>query len=72
MEKNEVIIESTQKTEEQLEKERKELGLDKEQYPRWINRCTICNVDMGDDNSRQLCRKWYCENEADMILLGKL
>ena len=60
------------KTEEQLEKERKELGLNKEQYPRWINRCTICNVDMGDDNPRQLCRKWYCENEADIILLGKV
>lgn len=26
-----------------------------------INRCMVCNVDMGDSNPRQLCRKTYCE-----------
>ena len=24
------------------------------------NRCSICNVDMGDENPRQLCGKTYC------------
>jgi len=24
--------------------------------------CTNCGVDMGSSNSRQLCRKYYCEN----------
>lgn len=27
------------------------------------NLCIICNVDMGDNNPRQLCKKTYCENE---------
>ena len=27
------------------------------------NLCTICKVDMGPNNPRQLCRKTYCENE---------
>lgn len=25
--------------------------------------CTICGIDMGEFNSRQLCRKTYCEND---------
>jgi hypothetical protein len=28
-----------------------------------INRCMVCQVDMGRCNPRQLCRKVYCENE---------
>jgi len=24
--------------------------------------CTVCGIDMGEFNSRQLCRKTYCEN----------
>ena len=28
-----------------------------------INRCIICNIDMGPDNPRQLCRKTYCPDE---------
>jgi hypothetical protein len=27
-----------------------------------VNRCVECQVDMGPDNPRQLCRKTYCEN----------
>ena len=27
-----------------------------------INRCTQCNVNLGVDNPRQLCRKTYCGN----------
>jgi len=26
----------------------------------WINRCTVCGVDMGPSNPRQYCRKTYC------------
>ena len=29
------------------------------------NRCIICNVDMGPENSRQLCRKTWCPKEFD-------
>ena len=25
--------------------------------------CMTCGIDMGKCNPRQLCRKWYCENE---------
>lgn len=25
--------------------------------------CMTCGIDMGKFNPRQLCRKWYCENE---------
>ena len=25
-----------------------------------VNRCVECNVDMGDENPRQLCGKTYC------------
>lgn len=28
------------------------------------NLCTVCKVDMGDQNGRQLCGKTYCMNEA--------
>ena len=28
-----------------------------------INRCTQCNVDMGQCNPRQLCGKTYCTND---------
>jgi len=28
-----------------------------------INRCIICNIDMGPENPRQLCRKTYCPDE---------
>ena len=31
------------------------------------NRCLICNVDMGDCNPRQYCRKTYCENASDFM-----
>ena len=31
------------------------------------NRCIVCNVDMGDCNPRQYCRKTYCENEEYII-----
>jgi hypothetical protein len=24
--------------------------------------CTLCGIDMGPSNPRQLCRKTYCEN----------
>lgn len=24
--------------------------------------CTLCGIDMGKNNPRQLCRKTYCEN----------
>ena len=24
--------------------------------------CTLCGIDMGKKNPRQLCRKTYCEN----------
>ena len=27
------------------------------------NLCTICGINMGDDNPRQLCGKTHCENE---------
>ena len=27
------------------------------------NLCTVCGVDMGDCNPRQLCAKTYCANE---------
>ena len=26
----------------------------------FINRCLVCNVDMGECNPRQLCGKWRC------------
>ena len=26
-----------------------------------VNLCLECGVDMGDINSRQLCKKWYCD-----------
>lgn len=26
------------------------------------NRCTICDIDMGEFNPRQLCKKTYCGN----------
>ena len=29
------------------------------------NLCSVCDVDMGPDNPRQLCRKTYCENARD-------
>ena len=29
------------------------------------NRCIICNVDMGPENPRQLCRKTWCPKEFD-------
>ena len=32
-------------------------------YDVMINRCTVCNVDMGACNGRQLCGKWQCDNE---------
>jgi hypothetical protein len=25
--------------------------------------CSICGINMGKDNSRQLCGKWYCPFE---------
>lgn len=25
-----------------------------------MNRCLVCNVDMGDQNPRQLCGKTHC------------
>jgi len=25
--------------------------------------CIQCGIDMGQENPRQLCRKYYCENE---------
>ena len=28
-----------------------------------INRCTVCNIDMGCQNPRQLCGKTYCLSE---------
>lgn len=28
-----------------------------------INKCVICGIDMGIDNPRQLCKKWYCDME---------
>jgi len=28
-----------------------------------MNRCTVCNVDMGSHNPRQLCGKTYCMND---------
>ena len=31
--------------------------------PVHVNRCMECGVDMGDENPRQLCRKWFCENK---------
>lgn len=27
--------------------------------------CTLCGIDMGPSNPRQLCRKTYCENKYD-------
>lgn len=29
-----------------------------------VNRCMICQVDIGIENPRQLCGKTYCENGA--------
>ena len=26
------------------------------------NLCTVCGIDIGECNPRQLCRKTYCEN----------
>lgn len=28
-----------------------------------VNRCTMCNIDMGVCNPRQLCGKTYCRND---------
>jgi hypothetical protein len=28
--------------------------------------CTVCGQDMGSCNSRQLCRKTYCENQSEI------
>lgn len=28
-----------------------------------INRCLVCNIDMGECNPRQLCGKWKCDME---------
>lgn len=27
------------------------------------NFCTVCGINMGDGNPRQLCRKTYCPND---------
>jgi hypothetical protein len=29
------------------------------------NLCTVCGIDMGDTNPRQLCRKTYCPEQLD-------
>lgn len=29
------------------------------------NLCTVCGVDLGPENPRQLCRKTYCENAPE-------
>jgi ribosomal protein S27AE len=30
--------------------------------------CTLCGVDMGSHNPRQLCGKYYCENVDSFII----
>jgi hypothetical protein len=35
--------------------EKNELGM--------MNRCTVCNIDIGINNPRQLCHKTYCPYE---------
>jgi hypothetical protein len=30
------------------------------------NFCLICGINMGDDNPRQLCGKFYCMQEDDL------
>lgn len=36
-----------------------------EKYKTYKNLCTLCGVDMGPSNPRQLCGKWRCLNSTD-------
>ena len=33
-----------------------------DEYYEEVNRCLLCNCDMGPNNPRQLCGKTYCDN----------
>lgn len=41
-------------------------GVSRKRKAASTNYCTVCFVDMGACNPRQLCRKTYCEN-ADFV-----